>query len=222
LVIRHLSVQPGVGCIMSSTFSKSVSRSSHKSLINGESWDCFHLESLLALKELYPLNKEFGFILRHYWMPATVLTFRQSSQTTLFLDGRIKQCDLEIERKMARCRSNECLWRETIRPVAGINGDRPILSEMLCSYDCYEQTYAADRPILFKPPGPDQKTEARRQALYRLPLLCPPGPNPIGFTWYAKVGDDYMNYRLDAEDRIGDTSVLIIRREGRFTLMQSD
>ena len=40
---------------------------------------------------------------------------------------------------------------------------------------------------------------------------------PIGFCWYAKVGDDYMNYRLDAEDHIGETSVLVIRREGRYT-----
>ncbi len=41
---------------------------------------------------------------------------------------------------------------------------------------------------------------------------------PIGFCWYAKVGDDYMNYRLDAEERLGETSVLVIRREGRYTM----
>jgi hypothetical protein len=89
---------------------------------------------------------------------------------------------------------------------------------MLCSYDCYEQTYASAKPILFAPPTADQKTEARRQALYRLPMLCPPGPVPIGFAWYGKVGDDYMNYRLEAEERIGETSVLVIRREGRYTI----
>jgi hypothetical protein len=128
--------------------------------------------------------------------------------------------ELEIERKMARCRSNECLWREKIRPAATANGndERPVLSEMLCSYDCYEQTYASAKPILFAPPTADQKTEARRQALYRLPMLCPPGPVAIGFSWYGKVGDDYMSYRLDAEERIGETSVLMIRREGRYTV----
>jgi hypothetical protein len=88
---------------------------------------------------------------------------------------------------------------------------------MLCSYDCYEQTYASAKPILFAPPTADQKTEARRQALYRLPMLCPPGPVPIGFSWYGKVGDDYMNYRLEAEERLGETSVLVVRREGRYT-----
>ncbi len=88
---------------------------------------------------------------------------------------------------MARCRSNECLWREKVRLLE--DGDSPRLperpfgffkrmgtvpvfpSEMLCSYDCYEQTYASAKPILFAPPTAEQKTEARRQALYRLPIL---------------------------------------------------
>lgn len=186
-------------------------------LITDEPWDAYRLESLLPLKETYRENTEFGFLLRHYWMPATMLQFRQSSRTTL-PNGTVEHSDLEIERKMARCRSNECLWRETIRPVAGTNGDRPILSEMLCSYDCYEQTFHSAKPILFGPLAPDQKLEARRQALYRLPMLCPPGPTPLGSCWYGSAGDDYMNYRLDAVERIGDTSVLVIRREGRFTI----
>lgn len=189
-----------------------------KSLITDEPWDFYHLEALLPLKETYRENKKFGFLLRHYWIPATILTFRQSSQTT-FSDGRVEPSDVEIERSMARCRSNECLWREKIRPASRSekNGERPVLSEMLCSYDCYEQTFWSAKPILFTLPTAEQKTDARRQALHRLPFLCPPGPAPLGFSWYAKVGDDYMNFRLDAEEQVGDTSVLVIRREGRFT-----
>jgi hypothetical protein len=217
---------------MSSTLSGSVSRSSHKSLITGESWDCFHLESLLPLKETYRENTEFGFLLRHYWLPATVLSFRQSALVT-FPDGTAKQEELEIQRRMARCRSDHCLWRDKIIPLAipdkngNGNGSEASLTaiENLCYYNCYEQTYrqvAVKSYIANEPFVPVDTFEARRSAIYKLPLLCPPGPNPIGFTWYAKVGDDYMNYRLDVEDRIGDTSVLIIRREGRFTLMQSD
>ena len=127
---------------------------------------------------------------------------------------------MEIERKMARCRSNECLWREKVRSLGAANedGERPVLSELLCSYDCYEQTYLAARPVLFAPPTSEQRIEARRHALYCLPILCPPGPVPLGFSWHAKVGSDYMNYRLEAEDRIGETSVLVIRREGRYTM----
>ena len=98
------------------------------------------------------------------------------------------------------------------------NGEESaLLSEMLCSYDCYDQTYVSAEPILFELPADDQKDAARRQALYCLPMLCPPGPVPIGFTWYGKVGDDYMNFRLEAEQHMGETSVLVIRREGRYT-----
>jgi hypothetical protein len=74
------------------------------------------------------------------------------------------------------------------------------------------------KPVLFEPPTQDQKEEARRQALYRLPMLVPPGPVPIGHAWYGKVGDNYMNYRLEKEQRVGESSVLIIRREGRYTV----
>ena len=188
-------------------------------IVDGEPWDRYHLEALLPLKETYRESTEFGFLLRHYWIPATILTFRQSSLTT-FPDGRTERADCEIERKMARCRSNECLWREKIRFLpSSVSGERQgaTTSEMLCSYDCYDQTFWSDKPILFAPPTTDQKTEARRQALHRLPMLCPPGPVPIGFSWHAKVGDDYMNYRVEAEERIGETSVLVIRREGRYT-----
>ncbi|NQT11641.1 MAG: hypothetical protein HQ582_02760 [Planctomycetes bacterium] len=195
-------------------------RDSCRTLIADGPWDSYDLASLLPLKEVVRENTEFGFLLRHYWIPATVLTFRQSSRTPLS-DGTVQQCELEIERRMARCRSNECLWREKIRQVGPgkDSGERSdvLISEMLCSYDCYEQTYASAEPVLFAPPTADQKEEARRQALCRLPMLVPPGPVPIGFSWYGKVGDDYMNYRLEAEEQVGETSVLVIRREGRYT-----
>lgn len=193
-----------------------------RTLIAAGPWDSYDLASLLPLREVVRENTEFGFLLRHYWIPATVLAFRQSSRTSL-PDGTVQQCELEIERKMARCRSNECLWREKICQVAPGNGEGErsgvLISEMLCSYDCYEQTYASAKPVLFVPPTADQREEARRQALYRLPMLVPPGPVPIGFTWYAKAGDDYMNFRLEAEQRVKETSVLVIRREGRYTVM---
>ncbi len=189
-------------------------------MITEEPWDCYHLESLLPLKETYRENTDFGFLLRHYWIPAAILQFRQSSRTT-FPDGKVDWLESEIERKMARCRSNECLWREKVRSAAAPHGSVEVpglRSEMLCSYDCYEQTFHSAKPILFAPLAPDQKTEARREALYRLPILCPPGPVPSGFAWYGKVDDDYMNFRLDAQERIGETSVLVIRRKGRYTV----
>jgi hypothetical protein len=207
---------------MSSTLPGSLGRISPKSLITDESWDCFHLESLLALKELYPLNNEFGFILRHYWLPASILTFRQSSRI-VFPGESVVRHEAEIERRMARCRSNECLWREKACSVAMMsgNGEHTTLSESLCVYDCFEQTYRQvpiKSYISNEPLAPVDALAARRRALYELPILVPPGPNPVGFAWYAKVGDDFMNYRLEAEEHIKEISVLVIRREGRYTL----
>ncbi len=202
--------------------SSTTNSTAHKTLINERPWGDYDLESLLPLKETYRENTEFGFLLRHYWIPATELRFRQSSLVTA-ADGNVERQELRIDRQMARCRSNECTWREKIRPVTETNGNgadaeaAAVMSEMLCSYDCYEQTYVSAPPILFELPASDPKKEARRQALYRLPMLVPPGPVPVGFSWYGKVGDDYMNYRLEAEQHVGETSVLVIRREGRYT-----
>ena len=107
----------------------SASRGSvRKPLITDEPWDRYHLESLLPLKETYREDSEFGFLLRHYWIPATILTFRQAVRTT-FPDGRVDQHEYEIERKMARCRSNECLWREKVFPVAVERKARAIANE---------------------------------------------------------------------------------------------
>jgi len=198
----------------------SMRESPNGTLINEDPWNAYHLETLLALNETYRENTKFGFLIRHYWIPATVLTFRQSSRVT-FPDGNVKRQELQIERRMARCRSNECTWREIVTHIVAANpsdvdSETPdAMTELLCSYDRYEQTFHSAKPILFELPTVDQMLEARRQALYRLPLLVPPGPIPIGFSWYAKVGDDYMNYRLEAEESHCETSVLVIRREGR-------
>ena len=193
-----------------------------KTLLTERSWDDYDLTSLLPLKEIYRENATFGFLLRHYWIPAAELRFRQSSRVTA-PDGSVHRHELRIDRRMARCRSNECTWREKVYPVTAASGngtDSPAVatSEMLCSYDCYDQTYVSARPILFELAVGHQKVEARRDALYRLPMLAPPGPVPIGFSWYGKVGDDYMNYRLEAEEHLGETSVLVIRENVPLTV----
>jgi hypothetical protein len=149
--------------------SLAAGKAPRRGLIGQEPWDHYDLESLLPLKETYRENTEFGFLIHHYWIPATVLTFRQSARTTLY-DATIEECELEIERRMARCRSNECLWREKVFQIASDkgNGDDShapvpsLISEALCSYDCYEQTYTSDKPILFAPRLP---TRRRRPAV---------------------------------------------------------
>ena len=60
-----------------------------RTLITEEPWDCYHLESLLPLKETYRENTEFGFLLRHYWIPATILSLGSRSERRSRTERRI-------------------------------------------------------------------------------------------------------------------------------------
>ena len=91
-----------------------------RSLITEEPWDCYQLKSLLPLKKTHRENTEFGFLLRHYWVPATIPRFDVGSRTT-FADGKVDSVELEIERKMASCRSDRPVNRPAevmLPPVA--------------------------------------------------------------------------------------------------------
>ena len=197
-----------------------------KSLRTGESWDAYDLESLLPLKEVFEENTEFGFLLRHYWIPATNLTFRQS-MVRITSAAESTRSELLIERQMARCRSNECTWREKVfaplspRTGASIWESTPF-RETFCSYDCYDQTYVEDEPIRFALPSNEkEKLMARQEAIARLPFLSPPGPVPVGFGWYSKAGTSHMNFCLESKEVVGETSVLAIKREGRVVVQLS-
>lgn len=76
------------------------SGSVRNSLITNRPWNDYDLESLLPLREVYQENTKFGFLLRHYWIPATELLFRRSRETT-FSDGNMERQELRIKRKMA-------------------------------------------------------------------------------------------------------------------------
>ncbi|TVS20157.1 MAG: hypothetical protein EA424_05370 [Planctomycetaceae bacterium] len=190
------------------------------SLITEQAWDDYDLEALLPLKEVDRERTDFGFLMRHYWMPVTDLRFRHSFRL-LPPDGPVKRLESQIDRRMARCRANECTWRETFTPLNSMRiaeQEDAAVCETLCSCDCYDQTYVSAKPGLFALPSEEQKNDARRRALYCLPFLHPPGPVPVGSSWHGKVDPDYMNFCLEAEEQIGETSVLIIRREGHCVL----
>ena len=151
-----------------------------------------------------------------------MLLYLQTSMST-YADGTSEQSSCVIERTMARCRSNECLWREKTWPVESLDrwdsyAERAPLSELMCEYRSHDQTFRMSRPTSRNPPEPVDAAEARREALYRLPFLAPPaGPMTVGFEWRGEAGEDHMNFRLEAEKRVKETSVLVIRREGRYT-----
>ena len=100
-------------------------------LITEEPWDSYHLESLLPLRETYRENTNFGFLLRHYWMPASILQFRRSSRLTL-PGGGVDWAELEIERKIVRCCSSVCVWRDKTCAVAAASGNARMWPRMKC------------------------------------------------------------------------------------------
>lgn len=191
------------------------------SLISNLPWDAIRLEQLLPLKDAYPGEVSGDFLLRHYWIPATSLTFRQSCQLR-FPDGRSDRSECVIEREMVRCRSNECLWRERVfanRSHTATNHNAAMTaSDLLCLYDRCQQTFRSGKAISPAPLAPTDNTEAGRFALSRLPILLPPGPMPLGSSWENRAGGDYMQYQIDTEGRVGNTSVLLIRRSGVLTI----
>jgi len=67
---------------------------------------------LLELAQPYQINRKIGILLRHYWYPATNLSFHRSECVT-FPNGQ-DPTELEslILRSLVRCRADLVMWRE--------------------------------------------------------------------------------------------------------------
>lgn len=207
---------------------KTVSRQSlsAKSLISSGGWSIEHdFTSVLKLREPewdMPLP---GFVIRHYWLPATDLIFRKS-KVKRFESGQELLQEYKISRCMVRCRANECAWREIIDGIQEKSNDHDKIfhSELLCSYDCFEQTYLEAKPILFcnaLSEGTDILL-ARNSAMQKMSLLVPPGLVFVGASWCVMTDCCCMNYKIESEERLNGTSVLVIKRNGYFFKNISD
>jgi hypothetical protein len=194
-----------------------------KTLLDDGPWDAVDLGALLPLKETVFINTEVGYRLRHYWVPATSLTYHSS--TLISQPGNPPlRLESEIHRDLAKCRADSIIWREKVKSVA-IAGEVvvPIVlpealapggDELLFYYHRGYQALRV-RPLLSRQkPAPTDLVEAQRRAIALLPILFPFEPLAIGESWNAKAGEDTMTYRLVAEGRVGTTSVVLIRREG--------
>lgn len=162
-----------------------------------ERWNRIDPASLLPLVGVRRMSRQFGFLLRHYWLPATELTYLRTTGGNE---------PVTIVRRPARCDADVCCWRET---VGG--------STVFCIYDRSEQTFRT-REIHCEKSEPEEEKAARVQAFLHQPILTPLLPIPLGFQWHVATEDgDYMDLTLDSETRLGDMPVLFIRRKGRFT-----
>lgn len=133
------------------------------------------------------MNRRFGVLLRHYWIPATELTYEQTE------DGVTRS----FTRTMGKCDSDVCVWRQ---------------EGLLHIYNRSEQTYRT-REILGFTEIPEDENEARNNAFLHVPVLTPLLPIPLGFQWHVASENGYMNFTLDSLH--DDTA--IISRNGIFS-----
>lgn len=164
-------------------------------------WDAIDPTKLLPLVGVRRMSRQFGFLLRHYWMPATELTFRrQTIQNGNTVTEHIVQC-------LAKCDADTCWWRETV-------GE----STVFRIYNRSEQTYRT-REITDETASPENEREARIQAFVHQPILTPLLPIPLGFQWHVSTAEgDYMDFTLESETTIDDMPIVFVRRKGRFQL----
>jgi len=167
------------------------------------SWDAIHPDSLLNLAGVRRVTHEFGFLLRHYWMPGTELTYERVTESTR----------ARIVRRPGKCNADAIWWRETVQD----SSDDSVRSVCFCIYDRSAQTFRT-QGILDETIEPESIEDARIQAFWNQPILTPLLPIPLGFQWHVSAENGYMDFLLESETTVGDMPVLFVRRYGRFTL----
>ncbi len=152
------------------------------------------------------MSRRFGVLLRHYWLPATELTYRRTTNVQKPGDD-LQTTTQTIHRKPAKCNSDVCVWRESV--------DRA--EEHFCIYNRSEQTFRRQGILEFTA-TPETETDARIQAFLHQPVLTPLLPIPVGFQWHIRADDGFLEFTLDSETTVEDMPVVMIRRNGRFSV----
>lgn len=185
-------------------------------------WDAIDPNLLLPLLGVRRMSREFGWVMRPYWMPWTELTYRRSIHRTVAATGSdpAASCYETIVQRPARCDADTFWWRETVLNRGGAtDGFARFLStpseEHFCIYDRSEQTFRT-RAITGRTMEPEDMQAARIQAFLRQPILMPLLPIPVGFRWHVAADNGYMEFVLESQTVENDMPVLFVRRHGKF------
>lgn len=180
-------------------------------------WDVIEPESLLPLVGVRKTTDRFGVLLRHYWLPDTVLTY-ESTIRQQAPSGVITTKQLTMTRRQVSCDADSCCWRETIKgdDLSDVIQFAPNAdTQRFCTYNRSEQTFRA-QPILGRTALPENVNEARVQAFLNQPILTPLLPIPIEFRWHIESDDGFLEFSLESETLVGDMPVVTVRRHGEF------
>lgn len=184
-------------------------------------WDHIDPNSLLRLVNYRKMSTEFGYLLRHYWIPASQLTLQTT--TCQKIPGKKSLNAVKwTEQRMAKCDADQCVWREKVRRIDHENQymvhfSRPRVDEHICTYNRSEQTFRSHHVKQFTP-LPEQEHDARNEAFLQQPLLTPLLPIPLGFTWHVRNEEGYLEWTLESVKNVGGMTVLFIRRHGEIFL----
>lgn len=178
-------------------------------------WDAIDPTMLMPLAGFRRTTDEFGFLLRHYWMPETVLTYESTTEQQSLLSD-LSVHSVRISRRMLKCDADICTWRErkeTHKRQTNPVRFSPDFENRICTYDRFNQTFTV------RTNSHEACLDGRTQAFLNQPVLNLLLPVPLEFCWHVtSKDDDYMEFMLESQTIVGDMPVLFIRRKGRFSL----
>ena len=183
-------------------------------------WDVIDPSALLELVGFRKTTTEFGYLLRHYWMPDTEIQFRVVTEQHA-PNGDMQTAEQIIRQTPAKCDADRFFWREHVLKRHGeenlihCSPFRP--DETLCVYDRSAQTFRWGRPLDFER-QPVTDVEAMSQAFLSQPVLTPLMPILVDFAWHVRHDEGYLDFTLESATWQGEMTVLFIRRKGKFRL----
>lgn len=167
-------------------------------------------DSLLRLVNIRTTTSEFGYLLRPYWMPATVLDYAYESRQRN-PQGRENAEKYTVRRRPVKIDAETFFWKEMVSDSRGDLGDDVFVrlfsvssSEETCEYDRYRQSFSS------------QSGSGQTQAFLRMPILPPLMPIPEGFRWHVGNAEAKLDFHLESVRKIDGMTVLFIRRSGSF------
>lgn len=169
--------------------------------------------ALLPLVSFRRMSTDYGYLLRHYWMPSGELRYQIRRSERNRTDERHE--NILCIKKSMKFDADLFVWRE--KHIGEF--DAKMLryaprteNENLCEYDRSKQYLRIRSPL-----NHANASENRNEAFCALPLLTPLLPIPLGFRWHVRHGDDTLDFTLESSVFVHDREVLFVRRQGRFT-----
>lgn len=184
-------------------------------------WNQIDPDLLIRLSGFRQMSTEFGYLLRHYWIPASQLTMQITTRQKIPGKKTLKTVKW-TEQRMVKCDADQCVWREKVRRIDQahqfmVQFSRPRVDEHICTYNRSEQTFRSHHVKRFTP-LPKQEYDARNEAFLQQPILTPLLPIPLGLTWHVRNEEGYLEWTLESVENVDGMTVLFIRRHGEILM----